>query len=35
MAWIDLHKKDPELSTKLFIYNLFRGGVGFNPKTFI
>ena len=34
MAWIDLHKKDPELSTKLFIYNLFRGGVGFNPKTF-
>ena len=34
MAWIDLHKQDPELSTKLFIYNLFRGGVGFNPKTF-
>ena len=26
-AWIDLHKKDPELSLKLFKYNFFRGGI--------
>lgn len=35
MAWIDLHRKDPDLSTRLFIYNFFRGGIGFNPKTFM
>ena len=34
-AWIDLHKVDPELSTKLFNYNFFRGGIGFSPKTFM
>ena len=34
-AWIDLHKKDPELSLKLFKYNFFRGGIGFSPKTFM
>lgn len=32
-AWIDLHKKDPELSTKLFKYSFFRAGIGFSPKT--
>ena len=35
MAWIDLHRKDPDLSTRLFVYNFFRGGIGFNPKTFM
>lgn len=34
-AWIDLHKTDAELSKKLFEYNFFRGGIGFNPKTFM
>ena len=34
-AWIDLHKTNPELSIKLFNYNLFRGGIGFSPKTFM
>lgn len=34
-AWIDLHKVNPELSTKLFNYNFFRGGIGFSPKTFM
>ena len=34
-AWIDLHREDPELSKKLFIYNFFRGGIGFSPKTFM
>jgi hypothetical protein len=34
-AWIDIHKKDPELSIKLFTYNFFRKGVGFSPKTFM
>lgn len=34
-AWADLHKVDPELSLKLFKYNFFRGGIGFNPKTFM
>ena len=34
-AWIDLHKKDPELSIKLFKYNFFKGGIGYNPKTFM
>lgn len=34
-AWIDLHKVDPELSIKLFKYNFFKGGIGFNPKTFM
>lgn len=34
-GWIDLHKENPELSTKLFIYNFFRAGIGFSPKTFM
>ena len=34
-AWIDLHKKNPELSEQLFKYCFFRGGAGFNPKTFM
>lgn len=34
-AWIDLHKVNPELSTKLFNYNFFKGGIGFSPKTFM
>lgn len=34
-AWIDLHKLDPDLSIKLFIYNFFRTGIGFSPKTFM
>lgn len=34
-GWIDFHKTEPELSTKLFIYNFFRSGIGFSPKTFM
>lgn len=34
-AWTDLHKQDPELSTRLFEYCFFRGGIGFTPKTFM
>lgn len=34
-AWIDLHKANPELSTKLFMYNFFRAGINFSPKTFM
>nr|DAU16022.1 MAG TPA: ATP dependent DNA helicase [Caudoviricetes sp.] len=34
-AWIDLHKKDPELSQMLFNYSFFRAGIGFSPKTFM
>lgn len=34
-AWTDLHKVNPELSLKLFEYCFFRGGIGFNPKTFM
>lgn len=34
-AWIDLHKQNPKLSIDLFNYNFFRGGIGFNPKSFM
>lgn len=34
-AWVDLHNQNPELSEKLFIYNFFKGGVVFSPKTFM
>lgn len=37
-AWTDLHnsgEKGRALSTMLFRYNFFRGGIGFNPKTFM
>jgi hypothetical protein len=33
MSWTDLHKKDKDMSMKLFTYSFFRGGIGFNPKT--
>lgn len=34
-GYIDLLSKDKELAIKLFKYNFFRGGIGFNPKTFM
>ena len=34
-AWIDLHKENPELSKELFEYCFFKGGMGFNPKSFM
>lgn len=34
-GWVDLHRVNPELSLKLFEYCFFRGGIGFNPKTFM
>ena len=34
-AWTELHKINPKLSTQLYIYNLYKGGIGFNPKTFM
>jgi len=34
-AWADLHKIDPKLSVQLFLYNFYRGGIGFTPKTFM
>lgn len=35
VGWTDLHKVNPDLSTRLFTYAFFRGGVGFSPKTFM
>lgn len=35
MAWTDLHKVNPELSTKLFTYAFFRRGIGFSPETWM
>jgi hypothetical protein len=34
-GWADLYKENPELAKKLFIYNFFKGGLGFSPKTFM
>lgn len=34
-GWIQLEKENPELSHFLFFYNFWRGGIGFNPKTFM
>lgn len=34
-AWADLHKVNPKLSTMLFLYNYYRTGVAFSPKTFM
>lgn len=34
-AWSDLYKKDPKLATYLYNYAYFKGGIGFNPKTFM
>ena len=36
-GWIDLYKKGhkgKDLATRLMIYNIYRGGLGFSPKTF-
>ena len=35
MAWADLHKTNPELSTKLFKYAFFRRGINFSPETWM
>ena len=35
IAWTDLHKLNPKLSTQLFTYAFFRGGIGFSPKTWM
>lgn len=34
-AWADLHKENPKLSTLLFVYNFFKAGVTFSPKSFL
>lgn len=34
-AWIDFHRANPEQSRQLFLYNFFRAGVGFSPKSFM
>ena len=34
-GWAQLEKENPELSHKLFAYSFFRGGIGFNPKSFM
>ena len=34
-AWADLYKKDSKLATYLYKYAFFKGGIGFNPKTFM
>lgn len=34
-GWTDLHRKNPELSKMFFEYCFFKGGIGFNPKTFM
>lgn len=34
-SWADLYTKDKEFALNLFKYSLFRGGIGFSPKTFM
>lgn len=34
-AWIDFHKVEPAQSRQLFLYNFFRAGIAFSPKTFM
>ena len=34
-GWADLVKTHPNVAKDLFIYNFFRGGVVFNPQTFM
>lgn len=34
-GWAQLEKDDSQLSHMLFVYNFFRGGIGFSPKTFM
>ncbi|MCF0131922.1 MAG: hypothetical protein HUJ71_09320, partial [Pseudobutyrivibrio sp.] len=33
--WYELYKYNKELAMDLFYYNFFKGGIGFNPKTFM
>lgn len=34
-SWYELYKKNQPLAMDLFNYCFFRGGIGFNPKTFM
>lgn len=34
-SWYELYKKNQPLAMDLFYYCFFRGGIGFNPKTFM
>ena len=34
-GWLDLYRKEPEIAMNLFKYSFFRGGIGFNPKSFM
>lgn len=34
-SWYELYKKNKVLAMDLFNYNFFKGGIGFNPKTFM
>lgn len=34
-SWYELYKKNQPLAIDLFNYCFFRGGIGFNPKTFM
>lgn len=34
-AWIDLYNDNPDLAIRLFIYNFFKSGIGFSPKSFM
>ena len=34
-GWSDLYKEDPNLAIQLFKYCFFKGGIGFNPKSFM
>lgn len=34
-GWADLYNTNPKLATDLFKYCFYRGGIGFNPKTFM
>ena len=35
LSWYELYKKNQPLAMDLFYYCFFRGGIGFNPKTFM
>lgn len=34
-GWSDLFKQDKQLALDLFKYSFYRGGIGFNPKSFM
>lgn len=34
-SWTELYRQDPNLAIDLFKYCFFKGGIGFNPKTFM